>query len=82
MLLRVVAKSVVALLIAPVGAAAAVLPVGEQIDAATATTRPAVLARLVAAATVLGAGDGVHALTIAARRTCSPCHEACFGRLL
>ena len=54
-----------ALLQALVGAVAAVLLVGEHIHAAPATAPPAVLARLVAAAAVLGAGDDVHALAAA-----------------
>jgi hypothetical protein len=82
LLLRIVAEALVALAIALVGAAAAVLLVGEQIHAVAATARPAVLAGLVAAAAVLAASDDVHALTAAARRPGAPRHEACFRRLL
>jgi len=54
-----------------------VVLVGEQVDAAAAAAgAPVVLADLVAAAAVVGAGDRVHALPAAARRAWAARSEA------
>ena len=79
----VVAEAVCALVAALVGAAAAVVPVGQQVHAPPAAAAPPVLARLVAAAAVFTAGAGVHAPPAAARRAGAPRREADGGgRLL
>jgi len=73
----VVTETVAALLVAAVPACAAVVLVGEQVDAAaTAARATIVLADLVAAAAVVGAGDRVHALPAAARRAWAARSEA------
>ena len=73
----VVTEAVVAFLIALVPARTAVVPVGEQVDAAPAAARAAVqLADLVAAAAVVGAASRVHALPAAARRARAARSEA------
>jgi hypothetical protein len=73
----VVTEAVAAFLAALVPARAAVVLVGEQVDAAAAAARaPIVLADLVAAAAVVGAGDRVHALPAAARRAWAARSEA------
>lgn len=79
---RVVAVAVGALGSAPDAAAAAVLAVGEGVDALPLAAGLRVLARLVAVAAVLEAVLGVDAGALAARRAGAPGVEADGRRLL
>jgi hypothetical protein len=78
----VIAEAVGTLAVAPVEAAAAVVLVGEQIDAAPAAAHAPVLAHLVAASAVVRAGLRVHALPVAARRPGAAGRQAHGGRFL
>lgn len=80
--LCVIAEAVATLRVALIEAFAAVILVIEQVDAAAATARAAVLADLVAAAAVVVTGDRVHTLATTARRPRAPRREAHSGRFL
>jgi hypothetical protein len=77
-----VAEAVGALVVALVEALAAVVHVGERIDAAPAAANATMLADLVAASAVIHAGHRVHALPVAARRPGAARRQAHGGRFL